>query len=75
MATHTIHIEIDDEEVYRAFLQWKRDGKYRTQKLAFYNFTEIRQRIGLGYMVVKHETRGRPRGRKPKYMPASYLSR
>lgn len=70
MGRHVIHIEIDDENVYRAFKQWTREGKFKSMKLAFYNFSEIRERIGSSYMVVKQETRGRKmRGRKPKFIP------
>lgn len=71
MGSHVVHIEIDNDNVYRAFKQWKKDGKFPTLKLAFYNFSEIRERSGVYYMQIKKEKRGKTRGRTPKYMPTA----
>lgn len=71
MGKHIIHIEIDDEDVYRAFKQWKKDGRFPTMKLAFYNFSEIRERSGTTYMQIKPKKQGKKlRGRGPKYIPS-----
>lgn len=74
MTKHVLHIEIDDENVYRAFKQWKKDGKFPTMKLAFYNLAEIRERSGVAYMQIKKEKRGKMRGRSPKYLPPSLFN-
>lgn len=72
--THVIHIEIDDDDVYRAFKQWKRDGKFKTMKMAFYNFSEIKERLGITYMQIapKRKNGKRIRGRMPKYIPPRF---